>query len=139
MRFHFISVNISLLPVSPSLPVSHSPNRPIPQSPPLRRSPSPGLPLTHSPKSSRINLLGWTLTFELRTLRAATLLKERRREPMNRINFQPDGTPIVPIFHHSITPLLHYPNRELSELSHITHLYNPIYPVMGVVLCLNRY
>ena len=25
--------------------------------------------------------------------------------PMNRIIFQPDGTPMVPIFHHSIVPL----------------------------------
>ena len=35
-------------------------------------------------------------------------------------------------------PLPHLPPYFLSQIAKIPHLYNPLYPVLGVVLCLNR-
>jgi len=36
--------------------------------------------------------------------------------PMNRIIFQPDRTPRIPIFHHSIIPSFHYPRTHDSNI-----------------------
>jgi hypothetical protein len=40
-----------------------------------------------------------------------------RAGPMNRIIFQPDGTPRVPIFHHSIVPL--FQSHDLEALDRL--------------------
>jgi hypothetical protein len=40
-----------------------------------------------------------------------------RAGPMNRIIFQPNGTPMVPIFHHSIVPL--FQSHDLEALDRL--------------------